>query len=227
MDGTYLLSGLRLLEGAIVLVLNGTTLFPGKDCLSFDVVSLQLLDVVGLANRLDQRIHLVWEFGDENHGLEMRGDGAFRCCHSGEPNEDGIDCKGRVGVSGDDDIHCRLEFFVGGGDSGFAISGLKEIPSLGGEHGVYVGVLLHGLLEEVQDGCGDGGMETEHDVPQGFVVNVEPVIDISLVFRRFADVFCCLGFGSTSIALPNCLSDDFVFRGREFVCNSLPLALRE
>jgi len=164
LDGAYLLSGLRLLEGAIVLVLNGTTLFPGKDGLSLDVVSLQILDVVGLANRLDQHIHLIWEFGDENHGLEVRRDGAFGCCHSGESNEDSIDSESRVGVSGDDYIHCRLKFFVGGGDSGFAIGGLKEIPSLGGEHGVYIGVLLHGLLEEVQDGCGDGGMETEHDV---------------------------------------------------------------
>jgi len=227
LDGTYLFSGLRLLEGAIVLVLNGTTLFPGKDGLSFDVVSLQILNVVGLANRLDQCIHLVWKFGDENHGLEMRRDGAFGCCHSGESNEDGIDSEGWISVSRDDNIHRRLEFFVGGGDSGFAVGDLEELPGLGGEHGVDIVVFLHGFLEKVQDGCGDGGMETEHDVPQGFVVNIEPVVDISLVLGRFADILGRLDFGSTSITLSNCFGDDLVFWGRELVCNGLPLALGE
>ena len=51
----------------------------------------------------------------------MRGDGALGCCHSCESYKDGIDCKSRVGVSRNDDTHCRLEFFIGGGDSGFTV----------------------------------------------------------------------------------------------------------
>jgi len=62
---------------AVVLALDGTTLLPSEDGLTFDVVGLQVLDVIGLANGLDQRIHLIWELGDEDHGLEMRWDGAF------------------------------------------------------------------------------------------------------------------------------------------------------
>jgi len=41
LDGAYLFSGLRLLEGAVVLmILSGTTLFPSKDGLAFDVIGL-------------------------------------------------------------------------------------------------------------------------------------------------------------------------------------------
>jgi len=149
LNGAYLFSSLRLLEGTIVLVLDGTTLFPGKDSLSLDIISLQVLNAVGLTNRLDQSTHLVGELGNEDHGLEMRRDGALRCCHSGKPNEDGIDCKGRVGVSGDDDIHCCLEFFIGGGDSGFTVGGVEILPSYGSKHGGNVGVLFDGLLEKV------------------------------------------------------------------------------
>jgi len=227
LDGTYLFSSLRLLEGAIVLVLGGTTLFPGKDSLAFDIIGFQVLDAVGLTDGLDQSTHLIGELGDEDHGLKMRRDGAFGCCHSGESNEDGVDSEGGVGVSRNDDIHRRLELFIGGNDSGFAVSGLKELPGLGGEHGVYVVIFLHGFLEEVQDGCGDGGMETKHDIPQGFVINIEPAIDISLIFRGFADVLCRLGFGSTFITLPNCLGDGLVLGGRELVCNGFPLTLGE
>ena len=174
MDGAYLLSGLRLLlEGAIVLSLDGTTLFPGEDSLAFDIVGFEILDVISLTNGLNQRAHLVWELGYEDHGLEMRRDGAFRCCHPGEPYENGVDGKSGVGVSRNDDVHRRFELFIGGSDSGFAVSGLEELPGLGGVHGVYVVIFLHGFLEEVQDGCGDGGMKTEHDVAQGFIVNVK------------------------------------------------------
>ena len=60
MDGAYLSSSLRLL-GTIVLVLSGTTLFPSKDSLAFDVVGFQVLNVVGLTDGLNQRAHLVWE----------------------------------------------------------------------------------------------------------------------------------------------------------------------
>jgi len=39
LDGAYLFSCLRLLKGAVVLVLSGrTTLFPSKDSLAFDVI---------------------------------------------------------------------------------------------------------------------------------------------------------------------------------------------
>jgi len=40
LDGAYLFSGLRLIEGTIVLGLSRTSLFPGKDSLAFDVISL-------------------------------------------------------------------------------------------------------------------------------------------------------------------------------------------
>jgi len=133
----------------IVLTLDRTTLFPSEDGLSFDFVDLQVLDVVGLADGLDQRTHLVWEFGDKDHGLEMRGDGAFGCCHSGETNKDGVDCESRIGISRDDNVHCHLEFFVCGGDSGFTVGGFEVLPSYGSEHGGNIGVFLDSLLEEV------------------------------------------------------------------------------
>jgi len=56
---------------------------------------------------------LVGEFGNENHSLEMRGGGAFGCCHSGKSDEDGIDSESGVGVSRDDNVHRCLEFFIG------------------------------------------------------------------------------------------------------------------
>jgi len=59
LDGAYLFSGLRLLEGTIVLGLSRTTLFPSKDGLAFDIIGLQVLNIVGLTNRLDQSAHLV------------------------------------------------------------------------------------------------------------------------------------------------------------------------
>ena len=227
MNGAYLFSSLRLLEGAIVLVLDGTTLFPSKDSLAFDIIGLQVLDTVGLTDRLDQSTHLVGELGNEDHGLEMRRDGAFRCCHSGESDEDGVNCKSGVSVSRDDDVHCRLKFLIGGGNSGFAVGSLEELPGLGGEHGVDIVVFLHRFLEKVQDGSGDGWVETKHDVSQGLVVDIEPVVDISLVFGGFANVFGRFSFGSSSFALTNRSGDDLIFWSRELVCNGLPLALRE
>ena len=74
---------------------------------------------------------MIWELGYEDHGLEVRGDGAFGCCHSSETDKDGVDGEGRVGVPGDDDIHCHFEFFVRGGDPGFTIGGFKVFPSYG------------------------------------------------------------------------------------------------
>ena len=53
LNGAYLLSSLRLLEGVIVLGLNGATLFPSKDSLAFDIVGFQVLDIVGLTDGLD------------------------------------------------------------------------------------------------------------------------------------------------------------------------------
>jgi len=50
LDGAYLLSGLRLLEGTVVLLGSGTTLFPSEDGLAFDVVGFQVLNVVSLTN---------------------------------------------------------------------------------------------------------------------------------------------------------------------------------
>jgi len=40
LNGAYLFSSLRLLEGTVVLILDGTTLFPGEDGLLLDVVSV-------------------------------------------------------------------------------------------------------------------------------------------------------------------------------------------
>jgi len=161
LDGTEPAGGLL----TVVLTLDGTTLLPSEDGLSFDIVGLQVLDVVSLADGLDQRTHLIWEFGDENHGLEVRGDGTFGCCHSGEADKDGINGESRIGVSGDNNIHRYLEFFVCGSDPGFTVSGFEILPNYGSEHGGDVGVFLDGFLEEVQNSRGDGWVEAKHDVP--------------------------------------------------------------
>ena len=227
MDGAYLLSGLRLLEGAIVLVLDRTTLFPSKDGLAFDVISFQVLNVVGLTNRLDQSTHLVGKFGDEDHSLEMRRDGAFRCCHSRKSDEDGIDRKSRVGVPRDDDFHRCFEFLIGGGNPGFAISGLEVFPCYGGEHCVDVGVLRNGFLKKVQDGCGKCWVEAKHYVPQGSVVGVKPGVNVGLVPGGFRGIRNRFGLGSP---LYTCFGDGgcgLVFRSGELVCDNLPLALGE
>ena len=81
--------------------------------------------------------------------MEMRGDGAFGCCHPGKADKDSVNGEGRISVPGDDDIHRHFEFFVRGGDPGFAIGGLEVLPSYGSEHGGDVGVLLNSLLEEI------------------------------------------------------------------------------
>jgi len=148
LDGTELVSSVVVLL-AIVLVLDRTTLLPSEDGLLFDVVGFQVLDVIGLTYGLDQRIHLVWELGNEDHGLEMRRDGTFGCCHPGEADEDGVNGESGIGVSRDDDIHRHLEFFVCHGDPGFAIGSLEIFPGYGSEHGGDVGVLFDGLLEKI------------------------------------------------------------------------------
>jgi len=94
----------------------------------------------------------------------MRRDGAFGCCHPGKANEDGVDGKSGIGVPGDDDIHRNFKFFICCSDPGFAIGSFKELPGQGSEHSVDVSVLLHGLLEKIQNSCGDGWVETEHDI---------------------------------------------------------------
>jgi len=206
--------------GAIVL--NGTTLFPSKDGLTFDVIGLWVLDVIGLTDGLDQCTHLVREFGNENHSLEMRRDGAFGCCHSGESYEDGIDSKSGIGVSGDDDIHRRFEFFICGSDPRFAVGLLEVLPGQGSEHGVNIGVLFDGFLEEVQNCCSDSWVKVEHDVSESFVVDVEPGVDLGLVFGGFGCIFSGLGF---SFFDNNAF--DLVVGGRKFVLNNFPLALGE
>ena len=142
LDGAYLSSSLRLLEGTIVLGLSRTTLLPSEDGFTFDVIGLQILDVVSLTNGLNQSTHLVGKLGDKDHGLKVRRDGAFGCCHSSKPDEDGVDSECMVSVSGDDDIHRRFEFLVGGGDSGFAVSGLEVLPCYGSKHCGNIGVFL-------------------------------------------------------------------------------------
>ena len=165
MNGAYLLSSLGLLEETIVLGLSGTALFPSKDSLAFDVIGFQVLNIVGLTNGLDQSAHLVGELGNKDHCLEMRRDGAFRCCHPCESDEDGIDRKGRVGVPGDDDVHRRFELLISGGDPGLAVGGLKVLRCYGSEHRVDVGVLLDGFLEEIQNSGGERWVKVKHDVP--------------------------------------------------------------
>jgi len=134
---------------AVVLTLDGATLFPGEDGSSLDVIGLQVFDVVGLTYRLDQCAHLVWELGNEDHGLEVGRNGAFGCCHPGKADENGVNGESGVSVPRNYDVHCHLEFFISGSDSRFAVGRLEGFPGYGGEHGVDVCVLLDGFLKEV------------------------------------------------------------------------------
>jgi len=168
----------------------------------------------------------VGKLGDENHGLKMRRDGAFRCCHSCKSDEDGIDRKGRIGVPGDDDLHRRFEFFVGGSDSGFAVGGLKVLPGYGGKHCVYVGVLRNSLLEEIQNSRGECWMEAEHDVSKGPVVGIEPGVNLRLVPGGLGGIWDCFGVGSFCV-LHGDGGSELVFGSGELVCDNLPLALGE
>ena len=145
MDGAKPAS--RLL--AVILASDGATLFPGEDGSSFDVVSLQILNVIGLTYGLDQGAHLVWELGNEDHGLEVGRNGAFGCSHPGKADEDGVNGESGVSVPRDYDVHCHLKFFIGGSDSRFAVGRFEGLPCYGSEHGVDVCVLLNGFLEEV------------------------------------------------------------------------------
>jgi len=89
-------SASRLL--AVILALDGAALFPSEDSLPFDIIGLQVLDVVGLTDGLDQHAHLVWELGNKNHGLEVRRDGAFGCCHPSKTDKDGVEPGINVGL---------------------------------------------------------------------------------------------------------------------------------
>ena len=137
------------MEGTAVLGLGRTALFPSKDGFAFDVVGLKVLNIVGLTNRLDQSAHLVGKFGDKDHGLKMRRDGALRCCHSRKADEDSIDGESGISVPGDDNAHRRFELLIGSCDSGFSVGGVEVLPSHGSEHGVDIIVLLDGFLEKV------------------------------------------------------------------------------
>jgi len=152
----------------------------------------------------------------------MRRDGAFRCCHPGESYKDSIDGENGIGIPGDDDIHRRFEFFICSSDSGFAIGLFEVLPGQGSKHGVNVGVILHGLLEEIQDGHGDGWVETEHYIPESLVINVEPEVNLGLVFGGFGRILSGLG-----LPFLNTNSLGLVVGSREFVLNNLPLALRK
>jgi len=168
----------------------------------------------------------VGKFGDEDHGLKMRRDGTFRCCHSCKSDEDGIDRKGRVGVSGDDDIHRCLEFFIGGGDSGFSVSGLEVLPCYGSKHRVDVGIFLDGFFEEIQNSCGECWMEAEHDVPQSPIIGIKPGVNLRLVLGGFGGICNRFGMGSFRI----CFGDGgcgLIVGSGELVCYNLPLALGE
>jgi len=149
--GTRTLNGTkpasRLLT--VVLALDRATLLPSENGLALDIVGFKVLDVIGLADGLNQRAHLIWELRDKDHSLKMRGDGAFGCCHPSKADKDGIDGEGRISIPGDYDIHRHFEFFVGGGDPGFAVGGFEELPSYGSEHGVYVGVIRNSFFEEI------------------------------------------------------------------------------
>jgi len=152
----------------------------------------------------------------------MRRDSAFGCCHPGESYKDSIYGESGIGVSGNDDIHCCLEFLICGGDPRFAVGLLEVFPSQGSEHHVDVGIVLHGLLEEVQDGRGDGRVETKHDFPKGLVINIEPGVDFGLVFGGLRCILGGLGF-----SLFDTNGYGFVVRGRKLVLDDLPLALGE
>ena len=145
MDGAKPTS--RLLS--IVLALDRATLLPGEDGSSFDVIGFQVLNVIGLTYGLNQCVHLVWKFGNEDHSLEMGRNGAFGCCHPGEADENSIDGESGVSVPRDYDVHCHLELFIRRGDSRFAVGRLEGFPGYRGEHGVDVRVLFNGLFEEI------------------------------------------------------------------------------
>jgi len=69
---------------AVVLALDGATLLPSKDGFTLDIIGFKILNVISLADGLNQRAHLIWELRDKDHGLEVRGDSTFGCCHPGE-----------------------------------------------------------------------------------------------------------------------------------------------
>ena len=226
--GTRTLNGTesasRLLT--VVLALDGATLLPSEDGFALDIVGFKILDVISLADGLNQHAHLIWELRDKDHGLEVRGDGAFGCCHPGETDKNGVDGECGIGVPGDDNVHRYLELFVCGGYSGFTIGGLEILPGYGSEHRGDIGILLNSLLEEIQDGCGDGWMEAKHNVPQSLVVNVEPRVNFRLVLGGLGNIRNCLGFGTIRVQLGDggC---GFVVGSGELICDDLPLALRE
>jgi len=227
-EGTRTLNGTepasRLLT--IVLALNGAMLLPSEDGLALDIVGFKVLDIVGLADGLNQHAHLIWELRDKDHGLEMRGDGAFGCCHPSKADKDSVNGEGRISVPGDYDVHRHLEFFVSGGDPGFAVGGFEELPGYGSEHGVDVGVILNGFFEEVQNSCGERWVEAKHYVPQGFIVGVEPGVNLGLVLGGSGGICNRFGLGSSFVGF-GYSGYGFVIRGRKLVCDDLPLALGE
>ena len=69
-------------------------------------------------------------------------------------------------------------------------------------------------------------MEVKHNVSQGFVVDIEPGVDLGLVLGRFGGIRNHFGLGSSLTRLGNS-GYGFVIRSRKLVYDNLPLALGE
>ena len=127
MDGAYLSSGLRLLG------VNGTVgefLFPTVDDHFLDLVTVQFVDVVCLADELDEGGHGGWHFGDENHCLKVFWENTFQGGHSCEMGDNFFQCKRRVGVIGNGGGHRACELLVDGGDTWLSIFFLQSLPDV-------------------------------------------------------------------------------------------------
>ena len=157
------------------LVPRGLASFPLFPCETYGfahVGNIQSFDTFLLAEQLGEAIKGTWEFRHYQHGLEVVWYFKPGRVASGEVCGHLINGGSGVLIFGDLDVHGRFELEVGSDDSRFPILFLKVVPEEAGT--------VHCLWCEVTL---DLGGQSEHDVPDGFLVVILPVLDLLLVGR--------------------------------------------
>jgi hypothetical protein len=103
-------------------------LFPRKYYGAVKLVEVELFYAPYLADDLGETVHLLGEFGHEDHRLDVSFNDNTRFCHPPEIGGELIDGEGRVGVDGDPYRESSLEFEVGGANSWIAVFGFEGFP---------------------------------------------------------------------------------------------------
>ena len=126
LDGAQFSSSLRLVGGVVMTC--GESLFPIHDDHPLDFVNAKLLDVVSLADKLNEGSHRGQHLRYQNHRFQVLWESATRGSHPHEVGADLFDSERRVGVSRDGGIHRASELLEDGGDPWFSVFCCDPFP---------------------------------------------------------------------------------------------------